>query len=153
MKFFGIFLRLALIATTSAAIILPVCGAPATPAQAPAVANKLDGTWVNVDPKTRGLVRIVIDQKKVHPYGACHPDPCDWGELKAKSFAATVDSYYATALLAKYTTSFSRSEITLSLEADGRLRAEVFTHFTDGSGRSDYRSVDYLTRIRPAYTP
>lgn len=153
MKVFGIFLRLALIATTSAAIILPVCGAPAAPAQAPAVIGSMNGTWVNVDPKTRGLVRIEIRDKKIHPYGACHPDPCDWGVLKAKVFAASVDSDSAVALLAKQSTSSQRSEITLSLERNGKLRAEIFTHFTDGSGRADYRSIDYFTRIRPAYAP
>jgi hypothetical protein len=57
------------------------------------------------------------------------------------------------ALLAKQNTSFSHAEITLSLERDGRLRAEVFTHFTDKSGRADYRTVNYFTRRRPAYAP
>jgi hypothetical protein len=153
MKVMGIFLRFARVATTSTAIFLPVCGAPAAPAQAPAATNDLNGTWFNVDANTRGLVQIEIHDNKIHPYGACHPDPCDWGTLKAKSFAQTVDSGLAVALLAKQNTSFSHVEITLSLERDGRLRAEVFTHFTDNSGRVDYRSVNYFTRRRPAYAP
>jgi hypothetical protein len=117
------------------------------------VTSNLNGTWFNVNARTRGLVRIEIDDKKIHPYGACYPDPCDWGVLKAKSFASTVDSGFAVALMAKQSTNFSRSEITLSLEHDGRLRAEVFTHFTDSSGRADYRSVDYFKRMRPGYAP
>lgn len=125
--------------------------APRAAAQGAAAIGALDGTWVNVDPATRGLVRIAIDAKKIHPYGACHPDACDWGVLKAKSFAASVDSSNATALQAKKVTSFSRAEITLSLESDGRLRAEVFTHFTDGSGRADYRTVNYFVRGRAPY--
>jgi hypothetical protein len=148
-----IILRFALVTTTPLAIFLPVCGAPAAPAQAPVVTNNLNGTWFNVDARTRGLVQIEIHDKRIHPYGACHPDPCDWGVLKAKSFAPTVDSNYAMALTAKSTTNFSRSKLTLSLETDGRLRAEVFTHFTDGSGRADYRFVNYFTRMRPAYAP
>jgi hypothetical protein len=141
-----------LIVTTLAAFII-VCDASAAPAQAQVVTNNLNGTWFNVNARTRGLAQIEIHDKKIHPYGACHPDPCDWGVLKAKSFASTVDSGFAVALMAKQNTSFSDSEITLSLEHDGRLRAEVFTHFTDGSGRADYRSVDYFERIRPAYAP
>jgi hypothetical protein len=133
------------------AILLPVCGAPAAPAQA--ASNDMNGTWFNVDTHTRGLVQIEIRDNKIHPYGACHPDPCDWGKLKAKSFAQNVDSGLAVALMAKQNTGFSHVEITLSLERGGRLRAEVFTHFTDGSGRADYRSVDYFTRRRPAYAP
>lgn len=153
MKVMGIILRFALVATTPMAIFLPVYGASAAPAQAPVVTNNLIGTWFNVNARTRGLVQIEIHDKRIHPFGACHPDPCDWGVLKARSFASTVDSGFAVALMAKQTTSFSHSEITLSLERDGRLRAEVFTHFTDGSGRADYRFVDYFTRMRPAYAP
>jgi hypothetical protein len=153
MKFIAVILRFAFVATTPMAILLPVCGASAAQAQSPVVTNDLNGAWFNVDAKTRGLVQIEIHGKKIHPYGACHPNPCDWGTLKAKSFAQTVDSGLAVALTAKKSTSFSRSEITLSLERDGRMRAEVFTHFTDGSGRADYRSVDYFTHFRPAYAP
>lgn len=153
MKVIAAILRFTLVTTTPIAIFLPVCGAPAAPAQSPVVTNDLNGTWFNVDAKTRGLVQIEIHDKKIHPYGACHPDPCDWGTLKAKSFAQTVDSGSAVALVAKQNISFKRVEMTLSLERDGRLRAEVFTHFTDGSGRADYRSVDYFTHFRPAYAP
>ncbi|MDR3798899.1 MAG: hypothetical protein P4K93_12130 [Terracidiphilus sp.] len=153
MKVMRIFLRFAFVATTSITILLPVCGAPAARAQAPAATNDLNGTWFNVDTKKPGLVQIEIHDNKIHPYGACQPNPCDWGTLKAKSFAQTVDSGIATALVAKQSLSFKRVEITLSLERDGRMRAEVFTHFTDNSGRADYRSVDYFTRRRPAYAP
>lgn len=122
-------------------------------AQPPAVTGDMDGIWNNVDAQTRGLVQIEIRGNKIHPYGACHPDPCDWGTLKAKSFATNVDSGTAVALTANQSTSFSRVEITLSLERDGRLRAELFTHFTDESGRADYRTVNYFIRHRPAYAP
>ena len=138
--------------TISVAAILPICGAVAG-AQQPAVASDMNGTWINVDPATRGIVRIQVNGKKIHPYGACHPDLCDWGWLKAKGFAATVDSSSQTALLAKQHTGFSRSEITLSLDAGRKLRVEVFTHFTDGSGRADYRTVNFFTRNRAAYVP
>jgi hypothetical protein len=152
-KVSGILFRFVLSATLPAGLLATVSGAPAVIAQGPAVTSNLDGIWANVDPRTRGLVRIEIHGKKIHPYGACHPNPCDWGVLKAKSFAANVDSAIATALVAKYNTNFSRAEITLALEADGRLRAEVFTHFTDGSGRADFREVDSLERVRPEYAP
>lgn len=153
MKVMRIILRFAFVATTSMAILLPVCGTPAAPAQAPTATNDMNGTWFNVDANTRGLVQIEIHDNKIHPYGACLPNPCDWGVLKAKSFAQTVDSGLAVALVAKQSTSFSHVEITLSLERDGRLRAEAFTHFTDGSGRADYRTVNFFTRRRSAYAP
>ena len=151
MRILGASLRLVLIAISFAAI-LPACGAVAG-AQAPVATNDMNGNWFNVDANTRGLVQIEIHDNKIHPWGACHPNPCDWGVLKAKSFAQAVDSGLAVALLSKQSTSFSHVEITLSLERDGRLRAEVFTHFTDNSGRADYRTANYFTRRRPAYAP
>ena len=138
--------------------ILAICvlgfpGISVLPAQNLSPSSSLNGTWVNVDPQTRDVVRIVINERKIHPYGACQPDPCDWGVLKGKSFASGVDSSNATALTAKMTTSFDRVDLTLSLESDGRLRAEAFTHFTDGSGRADYRAVNYFIRGRIPYVP
>ncbi len=75
MKVMRIFLRFALVATTSTAIFLPICGAPAAPAQAPTAINDLNGTWVNADPNTSGFIRIVIDGTTIHPYGNCTPRP------------------------------------------------------------------------------
>ena len=101
MKVKGIILCFALASAGSVTAFLLLCGASAVTAQAPAVTNDLNGAWFNLNPQTRGLVRIEIHDKKIHPYGACHPDPCDWGVLKARSFGPTVDSGFAVALLAK----------------------------------------------------
>jgi hypothetical protein len=144
---------LSILARYVAICILAVLGASALPAQHSFSSGGLNGSWVNVDPNTRGLVRIVIDDRKIHPFGACHPDPCDWGNLKGNILAAGVDASNATALMAKKSTNFDKVELTVSLESDGRLRAEVFTHFTDGSGRADYRTVNYFIRGRIPYVP
>jgi hypothetical protein len=146
------FLRPALGAVSFVATFF-FCSMPAMSAQQPAAANNMNGIWTNVDANTRGLVRIQINGNKIHPYGACHPDLCDWGVLKAKSFAASVDSDAPAALLAKHDTGLIRSEITISLEAYGRLRVEVFTHFSDNSGRADYRTVNFFARNAAAYMP
>lgn len=113
--------------------------------------HALDGTWVNVDAASRGLVMIEIAGNKIHPYGKCHPQLCDWGVIKAKVFTAGVNLGAAAALHAKTTTSFAASDIVVTLETDGRMRVEVFTHFTDASKRNDYRAVDYFVRGRQPY--
>jgi len=115
--------------------------------------SRLNGDWQNVDPNTRGIVEIVVKGMKIHPYGKCHPTACDWGTIKAKGFASSVDAQDVSRLVAKKHNSFDQVEITLSLEADGRLRVESFTHFTDGSGRADYSAVGYFQRGRRPYTP
>ena len=106
----------------------------------------LNGDWKNVDSHSRGLVRIVVEGTKVHPYGSCQPAACDWGTVRAQSFASTVDGRDTFALLANTDTSFDRSVLTISLETDGRLRVQIFTHYTDHSQRVDHSSVEYFSR-------
>ena len=148
-------LHLMLTAVAAAAIVLgPFSTAPLRAQQSQLTGTGvLDGDWQNVDPNTRGIVEIVIAGRKVHPFGACHPSACDQGVIKAKGFASSVDSSDIRRLVAKERTGFSQVEITLSLEPDGRLRADRFTHFTDGSGRADYSAVDYFKRGRRPYVP
>ncbi|HKN20660.1 MAG TPA: hypothetical protein VJX73_04545 [Terracidiphilus sp.] len=146
MKVMGIFLRFAFVATTSMATFLPVCGAPAAPAQAPAAINDLNGTWVNADPNSSGFARIVIDGTTMHPYAPCHPSFCDWGVIEGKIYGASVRSPAPVAMTATVDNNFDEVVITLLLESDGRLRVDNFTHFTDGSRRADYHSSCYLVR-------
>jgi hypothetical protein len=110
------------------------------------VSADMNGSWTNMDSKARGLVRVVITGTSVHPYGACHPTACDWGTLHAQGFASKVDRQDQAALLANSDTGFSRTVLTITVEADGRLRVQTFTHFTDHSGRADYTMIDYFVR-------
>jgi len=129
----------------------PYRPAPSRPVHTPTLSNSspsgLDGDWRNVDPKTRSIVEIIIEGNVIHPYGACHPNACDMGMISAQSFASNVQSSDISKLVAKKNQGFNRIEISLSLEPDGRLRAEKLTHFTDQSGRADYSTVDYFTNV------
>jgi hypothetical protein len=132
--------------------------APAPAQQSPqAGASSLDGDWLNVDPSTRGIAEIVVAKGLFHLYGACHPNPCDWGDsftFKRESVVSSADSAGVGKLVKKVNTGLSQVDITLLLQPDGRLRAETFTHYADGSGRADYSAVDYLSRgQRPASPP
>jgi hypothetical protein len=103
------------------------------------------GDWNNVSPNTRGIVRISIVRTagaiEVHVWGACHPDPCDWGAVKATLYAANVDAplpAHADYLQADFTTGFSSTTLIIgpAPAAGGELRAIALTRFTDRSGRS-----------------
>jgi hypothetical protein len=113
----------------------------------------LDGDWKNINPKTRGITEIVIDGKKIHPFGACHPTVCDWGKIKAKAFASGVDSNDINRLVAHKYNGFDSVEITISLLPDGTLRVDTFTHFTDASGRADYSEVNYFHLFNSPIAP
>jgi hypothetical protein len=106
-------------------------------------------TWVNCDHATRGLVRLMIAPKgneiTVHAFGACSPTPCDWGVVNGLVYAPNVTSNTAIAFTATYTFSFKQTVIVGHL-MNGALIVETFDHFTDGSGRADYYSLDIMTQ-------
>lgn len=47
-------------------------------------AVNLNGTWINEDPNTRGITKLVINKQdsRVHAWGQCHPHDCDWGKVR-----------------------------------------------------------------------
>jgi hypothetical protein len=109
----------------------------------------LVGTWVNSEHDTRGLIRLMIalkgNQIHVHAFGACHPNPCDWGQVEARMFAETVASVPGIAFAANYKFEFAEVLLTGHIYK-GAMFVETFTHFTDPSGRADYYEVDVLTK-------
>lgn len=109
--------------------------------------SPLLGTWVNCDHQTRGLVRLMIaasgKEITVHGFGACVPNPCDWGVVNGMVYADNVTASPAVAFSATYNFGFKQTIITGQLE-NGALLVNTFDHFTDNSGRSDYFSIDLM---------
>ena len=151
-SFFSLFLHNMLTFVALSAIVFGTFSAAHVQAQ-DAPQNRLDGDWKNVDPHTRGIDVIVIAGKKIHPFGTCHPKDCDWGVIKAKSFASSVDSADISKLVAKKNSGFDTVEITISLVYFGTLRVDTFTHFTHQSGRADYSEVNYFRRAQSPFAP
>ncbi|CAK8724450.1 MAG: hypothetical protein CDV28_10259 [Candidatus Electronema aureum] len=119
-------------------------GAALAPSSKPLV-----GTWINCDKQTGGIVKIeiAVDGKGlvVHAYGACHPDPCDWGAVSGHSYSSSVSSLDAVAFTAVFDAGFSERLLTGHLE-NGCLIAESYTNFKDGGGRYDYYVKECLCR-------
>jgi len=113
------------------------------------VSAPLAGTWKNINPATRDLVKVVIAAAgsgiKVEAFGACSPTPCDWGSVAGLAYATSVSSSPAVAFSAQYRFSFSQVILVGHLQGKN-LIIETFTHFTDGSGRSDYYSTDTMIK-------
>lgn len=103
--------------------------------------SALAGNWVNDDPATRGIVRIVLSDSggalMVHAYGACSPSPCDWGQVKGSTYADNVSSPRAIAFSANYSFGFKTTLLTGHLSG-GKLLVENFNAFAAGDTRSDY---------------
>jgi hypothetical protein len=121
------------------------------------LAGKIDaapllGEWVNTNPETRGLVRVVIrrdgDDLMVRILGAKGESTFDWGETRASAlYAMSVQSSKVMAFTASYDFGFleARLEANLSL---GLLVIASFNTFRDRSGRSNYFSREFFFHAR-----
>jgi hypothetical protein len=112
-------------------------------------AAPLIGTWMNVDHATRSLVRVMIaasgNEITVHGFGACVPNPCDWGQVNGIVYSDSVATAPGVAFTASYTFSFKVTTMVGHLQY-GALFVETFDHFTDNSGRADYYSMNIMTK-------
>jgi hypothetical protein len=114
--------------------------------------SQFAGNWVNMDSNTGGMPTISIDiigaSANVHAWGRCHPTDCDWGIVQAFVFAPDVSSdmvSQAQALMATFVESFK--ETTLFITPQGnRLSVQLYTRFTDNSGRTNYGSIEVFKK-------
>jgi hypothetical protein len=108
--------------------------------------TSLDGTWVNVNSSTRGIVKLVITHTsngmKVHAWGACTPTPCDWGTKKGLPYSSDKSSSAGKAFTAVFKDDVARDTVTGVLKANGRLAVNDFEHYVDNSGRYDHLNQD-----------
>jgi len=107
--------------------------------------NQFDGNWVNVDSATSGVTKLKIDVSgtavKLQVFGKCHPTDCDWGKVDAYAYAPNVSSNLVTSarsLTAVYDHGFSTKIVVITPLRGLRLQADVYTRFTDSSGRTNY---------------
>lgn len=117
--------------------------------QPPQPPPPLTGTWVSVEPGTRGIERLVLTDAggmlTVQAYGACQPSPCDWGVVRGHTYAADVESTRAVAFSAAYAFDFKTALLTGRLEGS-LLVVECYNAFQAGDARSDYRWSGVFTR-------
>lgn len=122
-------------------------------AQPPTSVANLTGTWVNVNPSTGGIVKIVITNTggfKIHTYGACSPTPCDHGTIAASPFSKSVSSAVAHGLRGQYNFGFSTVLVTAqrTYQYDGGnfLEIETRTQFAAGDTRYDYTRTELFRK-------
>lgn len=105
------------------------------------------GEWVNVDGATGGITRVSITQSltgwTVRAFGACSPTDCEWGETPLYLVGDSVDSTSYDRGYAIWDFGFAVSYVSFRIEGS-QLESESFTIFQDGSGRSNYRTVERM---------
>lgn len=109
--------------------------------------NQFEGTWKNADTNTGGITTLQIDiqgkEVKVHAWGKCNPDDCDWGAIKGTAYGPGVSSNLsaeATALTAEFKESFKNTLLVIKPLRGKMLEVDEFTNFTNGS-RTDYHNT------------
>jgi len=107
------------------------------------------GTWTG----NGGIVKVVIKPNGLSPkvsiYGKCHPTACRWGEVRSRAYGYSVSSnlrYNTSVLVALYNPQFARKIVTIKKSGLNKIKVEVFTRFTDGSGRNSFVKSYILKR-------
>jgi hypothetical protein len=111
--------------------------------------SPLVGTWWSTDKATGGVLKMELAERAgglvVHAYGACSPEPCDWGERPAIAYAAAVDSRDAMAFSARFDFGFLETLLAAYMKG-GILVLDTFNTFRDGSGRASYFTREFYHR-------
>lgn len=119
--------------------------------------GQFEGNWENVDSATSGVTKLNIKTLNlfgikiitVRAFGQCHPTDCDWGNVVATAYAPSVSSDLDTtarALTATYNPGFAVKLVVIRPLGGERLQADVYTRFTDGSGRTNYNATYIFKR-------
>jgi hypothetical protein len=111
--------------------------------------SPLVGTWVNTNSATGGISKIVLTKSGsellLRVLGACVPEPCDWGEVRANFFADTPGSSEASSFTASYDFDFMSLRL-FTYVVKGVLVVITFNVFHDDSGRSNYFGKEFFFR-------
>ncbi len=113
-----------------------------SPTVSPKPVGKFEGKWVNADPNTRGITRLVIEQDRsqlsVRAFGKCAPTDCDWGVEKG---SVVGNEGHVT-----WDQGFALRKMVLTLEGDNKLKAVVDTVFNDARER---QHNEYVFNMQP----
>ena len=128
----------------AAALILVATHAEAGPADA------MNGTWVNADSESNGVIRMVIaDGNTIRLFGKCSPNPCDWGSVPLTTYGSGVTDDTHERGTANYQFSYKMVSVAIEQVSINRIDLENFNRFTDTSGRQNYFRKEQFRRATP----
>lgn len=112
--------------------------------------SALLGTWMNTDPGSEGIVRVVISEAPDGPviriFSAGSPDLVDWGEVPVETlFCDGPASGRVMSFTARYDLGFLTSHLQANQNL-GLLVLASFNRFKEGGRGSDYFSREFYHR-------
>jgi hypothetical protein len=130
-------------------VILFVCILVVSRFSAAGQTADLEGEWVNIDSRTRGLTKVVISKTEkgwsISAWGKCHPKDCAWDSVLLAPLGSSVEDFSFTQGFAVWNAGFATKYVTLTL-GEGQLTVETVNIFRDRSGRANYRTMDVFQR-------
>lgn len=109
----------------------------------------LVGEWVTINPRTRGITRIVVSKSDsgwaVQTFGKCHPYDCDWGWVELHPVGASVEDHSFASWFAVWDPGFATKFVTM-VRTEDTLTVETVSIFKDCSRRGNYRLREVLRR-------
>lgn len=115
--------------------------------------SRLEGQWI--DPQSQNIasvgIRKVGGTLRLHAFGRCHPQDCDWGEVALKPYVPFAGQKDTVEAVSAEFRQGSKSTLLVVYPGDrDRLSIEIFTAFTGSSGSLPYHSEQMLRRSAAA---
>ena len=114
----------------------------------------LPGTWVNSNPDTNGIARIVMSEVlgklSVQTYAVGPARVIDWGTVPVNVFASTPASRLAAGFTCSYDFGFVETRL-LGMIMKGLLVLAQLHRFKDESRRADYFVREYFALAHEQY--
>jgi hypothetical protein len=116
--------------------------------------SALPGTWVNSNPDTTGIARIVMSESdgklSVEVFGIGPQGLIEWGAEEAALFASSPSSKICAGFTCVYDFGFAETKLE-GMIMKGLLVLAQFHHFKDDSNRADYFVREYFSLIHGRY--
>ena len=108
--------------------------------------HALPGVWINSNPDTSGIARLVISESdgrlSVQAYAVGPAGLIDWGSTNVKVFAGLPTSHVAAGFTCLFDFGFAETELQ-GMIMKGLLVLAQFHRFKDNSNRADYFVREY----------
>ena len=107
----------------------------------------LMGTWINTNPDSGGIARLVISGSNESPslraYAIGPDGSIDWGSAELKVFRAGPASRVAAGFMSSYDFGFAETQLQAMI-LKGLIVLVQTHHFKDNSNRADYFVREYF---------
>ena len=131
-----------------------ICDRVSIDTAGPIDTKALPGTWINSNPDTNGIARIVISESAgsltLQTYAVGPDRLIEWGTVGVNVFASSPSSRMAAGFSCTYDFGFVETQL-LGMIMKGLLVLAQLHRFKDESGRADYFVREYYALVHEQF--